>query len=272
MLVGVPLFCVACTIALVRYRLFDIDLVVNRSLVYLALSGGLLAIYLGVVELARTTVGHGAELGGSLAAAALVAAVFVPCRATVQRLVDRFMFGTRGDAAQTLSTLTASLESSVDDELSTALQALRQSLRLPDLAVVVEERVIGTVDPASAPEAFPLRYRSQPVWDLLVWARRGQRQLDSSDRAAADHVLGQLHEPKPATAALVRTRPELTSREREILVLLGKGARNHSIATALGISTKTVANHLSMIFTKLNVEDRAHAMILAREAGLGAPD
>ena len=131
MLVGVPLFCVACTIALVRYRLFDIDLVVNRSLVYLPLSGGLLAIYLGVVELARTTVGHGAELGGSLAAAALVAAVFVPCRAIVQRLVDRFMFGTRGDAAQTLSTLTASLESSVDDELSTALQALRKSLRLP---------------------------------------------------------------------------------------------------------------------------------------------
>ncbi len=86
----------------------------------------------------------------------------------------------------------------------------------------------------------------------------------------ADHVLGQLHEPKPA--ALVRTLPELTSREREILVLLGKGARNHSIGTALGISTKTVANHLSMIFTKLNVEDRAHAMILAREAGLGAPD
>ncbi len=88
----------------------------------------------------------------------------------------------------------------------------------------------------------------------------------------ADHVLGQLHETKPTTAALVRTLPELTGREQETLAMLAKGARNHSIATALGISTKTVANHLSMIFTKLNVEDRAHAMILAREAGLGAMD
>ncbi len=213
MLVGVPLFCVACTIALVRYRLFDIDLVVNRSLVYLALSGGLLAIYLGVVELARATVGRGAQLGGSLVAAALVAAVFVPCRAIVQRLVDRFMFGTRGDAAQTLSTLTASLESSVDDELSTALQALRQSLRLPHLAVVVEERVIGTIDPGSAPEAFPLRYRSQPVGDLLVWARRGQRQLDSSDRAALRVVAG----PLASAVHSVQLNDQLQESREELL-------------------------------------------------------
>ncbi len=88
----------------------------------------------------------------------------------------------------------------------------------------------------------------------------------------ADHVLGQLHEPKPATAALVRTLPELTGREREILVLLAKGARNHSIATTLGISTKTVANHLSMIFTKLNVEDRAHTPVILTARPGSTPD
>ncbi len=84
----------------------------------------------------------------------------------------------------------------------------------------------------------------------------------------ADQVLSRLHEPKPAVG-LVGVLPDLTSREREILVLLAGGARNRSIADALGISTKTVANHLSMIFTKLGVEDRGQAIIVAREAGLG---
>jgi DNA-binding NarL/FixJ family response regulator len=85
----------------------------------------------------------------------------------------------------------------------------------------------------------------------------------------ADQVLSRLHEPKPG-AADFRALPALTTREHEILVLLAKGARNRAIAEALGISAKTVANHLSMIFTKLGVEDRSQAIITAREAGLGA--
>ncbi len=63
--------------------------------------------------------------------------------------------------------------------------------------------------------------------------------------------------------------PELTEREREVLDLLARGMNNAEIAGALVISQKTVRNHVSNIFNKLQVADRAQAIIRARDAGLG---
>jgi DNA-binding NarL/FixJ family response regulator len=63
--------------------------------------------------------------------------------------------------------------------------------------------------------------------------------------------------------------PELTDREREVLALMAQGRRNPEIAQVLVISLKTVRNHVSNIFSKLQVADRAQAIIRAREAGLG---
>ena len=64
--------------------------------------------------------------------------------------------------------------------------------------------------------------------------------------------------------------PSLTEREREVLQLLAAGQGNASIAHALMISLKTVRNHVSNIFTKLQVTDRAAAIVKAREAGLAS--
>jgi DNA-binding NarL/FixJ family response regulator len=63
--------------------------------------------------------------------------------------------------------------------------------------------------------------------------------------------------------------PTLTEREREILNLIAQGHPNPSIARQLSLSTKTVGNYVSNIFTKLQVADRTQAIIRAREAGLG---
>jgi DNA-binding NarL/FixJ family response regulator len=63
--------------------------------------------------------------------------------------------------------------------------------------------------------------------------------------------------------------PELTEREREILELIAQGHRNPAIAKQLVLSPNTVRNHVSSIFAKLQVADRAQAIIRAREAGLG---
>jgi len=63
--------------------------------------------------------------------------------------------------------------------------------------------------------------------------------------------------------------PTLTDREREILHFIAQGQPNPSIAKELSLSTKTVGNYVSNIFTKLQVADRAQAIIRAREAGLG---
>lgn len=76
--------------------------------------------------------------------------------------------------------------------------------------------------------------------------------------------------PKPA--APPRAFPELTGREEEILNYVSRGKSNQEIAESLYLSLKTVQNHVSNIFTKLQVADRAQAVIRAREAGLGSPE
>ncbi|MBL8164731.1 MAG: response regulator transcription factor [Anaerolineae bacterium] len=63
--------------------------------------------------------------------------------------------------------------------------------------------------------------------------------------------------------------PELSERELEVLDRIAHGLNNHEIAVQLNITVKTVSNHISNIFSKLQVADRAQAIIKAREAGLG---
>lgn len=63
--------------------------------------------------------------------------------------------------------------------------------------------------------------------------------------------------------------PELTPREREVLDLIAGGVNNQAIAGRLHISPRTVGNHISNIFSKLQVSDRAQAIVKAREAGYG---
>ncbi|MBL8056024.1 MAG: response regulator transcription factor [Anaerolineales bacterium] len=65
--------------------------------------------------------------------------------------------------------------------------------------------------------------------------------------------------------------PELTERERDVLGLIAQGLNNAAIAERLSLSPKTVGNHISNIFSKLQVADRAQAIIRAREAGLVTP-
>lgn len=81
--------------------------------------------------------------------------------------------------------------------------------------------------------------------------------------AVATRLLGYFAAP-PAT-----TFPELTDREREVLELLASGKNNQAIANELVLSLKTVRNHVSNVFGKLQVADRPQAIVKARDAGLG---
>ena len=85
--------------------------------------------------------------------------------------------------------------------------------------------------------------------------------------AIAERLIHYFAALKPATAD--QAFPELTDREREILHLIAQGHSNSTIAERLLLSIKTVQNHVSNIFSKLQVADRAQAIIRARDAGLG---
>jgi DNA-binding NarL/FixJ family response regulator len=71
------------------------------------------------------------------------------------------------------------------------------------------------------------------------------------------------------SSASTEAFPELTAREREVLELIAQGRNNQAIASELVLSLKTVRNHVSNVFNKLQVTDRAGAIVKAREAGMG---
>jgi DNA-binding NarL/FixJ family response regulator len=85
----------------------------------------------------------------------------------------------------------------------------------------------------------------------------------------ARRVMGLFSEPRPAAP---QAFPELSDREREILELVARGRSNAQIAEDLFLSLKTVQNHVSNIFRKLQVADRTQAALRAREAGMGAEE
>ena len=87
--------------------------------------------------------------------------------------------------------------------------------------------------------------------------------------ASARRLTSFFEAPAPARPAPF---PELTEREREVLTLLAQGYTNAAMAERLSLSAKTVRNHVSNIFSKLQVADRAQAIIRAREAGFGRPN
>ena len=84
--------------------------------------------------------------------------------------------------------------------------------------------------------------------------------------AIARRMMAYFGRPAPSAAPPF---PELSPREREILELVAAGRSNTDIAGSLGVAPKTVRNHVSTIFAKLQVRDRAEAIVRAREAGLG---
>jgi DNA-binding NarL/FixJ family response regulator len=104
----------------------------------------------------------------------------------------------------------------------------------------------------------------QEVLKVVEAVKRGEAHFGPE---IAKRLMSFFSSPKAAPSS--EAFPELTSREVEVLDLIARGRSNTEIATQLYVSPKTIRNHISNIFTKLQVVDRSRAIARAREAGLG---
>jgi two-component system NarL family sensor kinase len=225
-LLAIPLVPVAVTVAIVRHQLLDIRLVVSRGLTWLLLSLGALAVYVVLVAALDRLVS--AQLGRSAVATVVVAVAVAPLLPRLQRLVDRALYGDRGDATVVAARVGQELLAGPARGLPDVVVALRGGLRLPFVAVRTDGAVVAEDGRTDGPVVtLELRCDGDLVGDLQVGLRSGERRLSGADRdvlalvgaplAVALHGLRLAAEVQASRGRLVAAREEERRRLRREL-------------------------------------------------------
>jgi signal transduction histidine kinase len=182
-----PLLPLTCAVSVLRYRLFDVELLIRRSLVYSAISTILLGAYAGTVATVGALLGHRAHLIAPALATGLVAVGFSPVRHLVQRAVARWLFGDRDDPYAAMGSLTRQLQEAApaDQGLNAIAASVAGALRLRFAAVRDRDGadlgVAGTPAPVRA--RFALVADGEPQGELVVADRGDGEPLSAGDRA-----------------------------------------------------------------------------------------
>jgi signal transduction histidine kinase len=185
---------VAIGVAVLRYRLYEIDILLNRAVLYGSLTVVVTAVYLAVVAVARGLFGAERSLAVQVLATVLAAAALWPLRGRVQRRVDRLFYGDRGAPYEALARLGRRVEEAADTEsaLDSVVTSIADSLRLPYVAVELRlgdgwKPAAAHGQPSSGMVTFPLIFQRETVGRLLVGRRAPGEQLGSDDeRLLAD--------------------------------------------------------------------------------------
>ena len=222
---GLPLP-LAVAVAILRHHLFDIDVVLNRTLVWATLSAFVVGTYGLIVGYLGTRLREGEDLALSILATGLVAVLFQPLRERVQRVVNRFVYGERDDPYAVVSRLGRRLEATLAPEeiLPTIVETVAQALRLPYVAVALGQgdglRVVaahGT--PGGAALIVPLVYQSEAVGHVALAPRAPGERFTAADRRLLDDLARQVGVAAHAvrlTGDVQRSRQRLvTAREEE---------------------------------------------------------
>jgi signal transduction histidine kinase len=216
-LLSIALVPAAMTIAVLRYQLLDIRLVLSRTLLYALLTAAVAGVYLGLVAAAELVLRREAGLGSSVLATLVIALGFNPVRVRLQRAVERAIYGDRADPVRVLSRMGERLSAVAEPD--DVLPVVAEALLLPYVAL---RRNNGeSAAHGAAPEvteAIPLRYRGEQIGELVVGARAGQRALDRADRAALELLavpLGAAVHATALSAAVQRSREQIVDAREE---------------------------------------------------------
>ena len=232
--IGVASLPVAIGFSVLKYRLYDIDLIINRTLLYSALTACVVGIYILAVGYLGAMFRVEGNLLVSLLATGVVAVLFAPLRERLQRGVNRLMYGERDDPYVVLSRLGERLKATTAPEavLPAIVEMVAEALRLPYAAIALKrddgtfETVAARGHPKGEPLVLPLSYGTETIGQLILSPRAPREPFGPADRRLLDdlarqagvavHAARLTDEAIRLSADLQRSRERLvTAREEE---------------------------------------------------------
>lgn len=220
LVVGLP---AATAIAILKYRLYEIDLIINRTLVYGVLTIVVVGFYVGMVGILGVLLQQRAGLLISFLATGLIAVAFAPLRVRVQAAVNRLMFGARRDPYEVLADLGRQLEATSADTplLEAVARTVARALQLPYVAIRVSSDGADAIHAEHGTRAgesivIPLVYQGDPTGDLVLSLGTHRNELSPADqRLLADLT----RQAAAAVHSVVVTTQLQHSRERLVSVI-----------------------------------------------------
>jgi two-component system, NarL family, sensor kinase len=196
---------VATGVAILRYRLWDIHIFINRALVYGALTALVVALYVIIVGSLGAVLQSGGSLLVSLLGTGIVAISFQPLRERLQRNVNRLMYGERDDPYTVLGRLSQRLEVVVASKsvLPTIVETVADAFKLPYAAIALKESEKFTIaaeytrSSAFAPqndgdlETLPLVYHLETIGQLILAPRSPGESFSDADRQLLETIARQ---------------------------------------------------------------------------------
>jgi signal transduction histidine kinase len=221
----------AAAIAILRHRLFNIEILINRTLVYIALSAAVAAIYVLVVGGLGVLLQARGSLIVSLLGVGLAAMAAQPVRVRLQRAVNRLMYGERDEPYGVLSRLGQRLEGTLEPEavLPNIVETVAEALRLPYAAIALAGApgpassggalsiVAAYGSPSSEQLRLPLAYHAETIGVLIVGQHPGEAFSSADRRLLADLArrAGAAAHAVQLTADLQRSREQLVAAREE---------------------------------------------------------